>query len=290
MGLPTGLQFALEVGAFATLSLMISLFSEVEMASHHIAIQVIHLSFLPAFAVAEAASVLTGQAVGAGAYHLVKRAAHLAMGITTVYAGAWSALLALGAPLIVSGFTADPAIVSVGTGLLHVAAVFQIFDAWNMVARCSLRGAGDVRYAAVVGVLTSWLCTPTLAWVLGKYYKLGAFGGWLGLCLEIIVSSAILWWRIERRGWLPAATMSRARLTADQELDRRSRSMPMATAPRDGDASRNARPRPQKTSSVARHPPTFAVCVPRFPLRGQWDRDVTHASENVAELESTRIV
>ena len=219
MGLPTGLQFALEVGAFATLSLMISLFSEVEMASHHIAIQVIHLSFLPALAVAEAGSVLSGQAVGAGAYHLVKRVAHLAMGITAVYAGAWSILLAFGAPLIVSGFTTDAAVVSVGTSLLYVAAVFQIFDASNIVARSSLRGAGDVRYAAVVGVLTSWLCTPTLAWVLGKHYKLGAFGGWVGLCLEIIVSSAILWWRIERRGWLPAATMARARLTADRGLD-----------------------------------------------------------------------
>jgi MATE family multidrug resistance protein len=221
MGLPTGLQFGLEVGAFATLSLMISLFSEVEMASHHIAIQVIHFSFLPAMAVAEAASVLTGQAVGAGAYDVVKRVAHLAMGITAVYASAWSFLLAFWAPLIASGFTADPRVIAVATSLLHVAAVFQIFDASNIVARCSLRGAGDVRYAAVVGVLTSWLCTPTFAWVLGRHYKLGAFGGWLGLCLEIIVGSTILWWRIERRGWMAAATLSRARLAADQVLEQR---------------------------------------------------------------------
>ena len=220
MGLPTGLQFALEVGAFATLSLMISLFSEVEMASHHIAIQVIHFSFLPAMAVAEAASVLTGQAVGAGAFHLVKRVAHLAMGITAVYAGAWSLLLALGAPLIVTAFTTDPAVVGVAISLLHIAAVFQIFDASNIVARCSLRGAGDVRYAAVVGVLTSWLCTPTLAWLLGRHYKLGAFGGWLGLCLDIIVGASILWWRIERSGWMAAATRSRARLAADRHLER----------------------------------------------------------------------
>jgi multidrug resistance protein, MATE family len=220
MGLPTGIQFGLEVGAFATLSLMISLFSEVEMASHHIAIQVIHFSFLPAMAVAEAASVLTGQAVGAGAYHLVKRVAHFAMGITAVYAGAWSLLLALAAPLIVSAFTTDAGVLSVATRLLHIAAVFQIFDASNIVARCSLRGAGDVRYAAVVGVLTSWLCTPTLTWLLGLHYKLGAFGGWLGLCLEIMVGSSILWWRVERRGWLAAATKSRARIAADHELER----------------------------------------------------------------------
>ena len=215
IGLPTGLQFALEVGAFATLSLVISLFSEVEMASHHIAIQVIHFSFLPAMAVAEGASVLIGQAVGAGADHLVKRVAHLALGITAVYAGAWSLLLALGARLIVVAFSEDPTVIGVAASLLHVAAVFQIFDACNIVARCSLRGAGDVRYAAVVGVVTSWLCTPTLALLLGRHYRLGALGGWLGLCLEIIVGASILWWRLERRGWLPAAILSRARLAAD---------------------------------------------------------------------------
>ncbi|MET0593370.1 MAG: MATE family efflux transporter [Polyangiaceae bacterium] len=230
MGLPTGLQFALEVGAFATLSLMISLFSEVEMASHHIAIQVIHFSFLPAMAVAEAASVLTGQAVGAGAYHLVKRVAHFAMGITAVYAGAWSLFLALGAHFIVSGFTSDEGVVAVATRLLYVAAVFQIFDASNIVARCSLRGAGDVRYAGVVGVITSWLCTPTLAWLLGRHYRLGAFGGWVGLCLEIIVGASILWWRVERRGWLAAATQSRDRLAESRELHDVHRTEPVAVS------------------------------------------------------------
>jgi MATE family multidrug resistance protein len=159
--------------------------------------------------------------VGAGAYHLVKRVAHMAMAITAGYAGTWSLLLALGAPFIVASFTSDPTVIAVGVTLLHVAAVFQVFDASNIVARCSLRGAGDVRYAAVVGVVTSWLCTPTLAWLLGRHYKLGAFGGWVGLCLEIIIGSSILWWRIERRGWMRAATTSRARLASEAFAEER---------------------------------------------------------------------
>jgi MATE family multidrug resistance protein len=211
VGLPTGLQFVLEVGAFAMLSLMISLFSEVDMAAHQIAIQIIHFSFLPAFAVAEAGSVLVGQAVGAGVYSLVLRVARLALAITGVYTGAWSLLFAFGSGPLASGFTPDQAVVSTTARLLLIAAVFQFFDGANMVARCALRGAGDVRYAAVVGVLTSWLCTPTLAWLLGHHYAMGAFGGWLGLCLEIIVGAGILWWRLEHRGWLAAAEIAHRR-------------------------------------------------------------------------------
>ena len=185
MGLPTALQFTLEVGSFATLSLLISRLAEVEMASHQIALQVIDFSFLPAIAVAEAGSVLIGQAVGAGRDELVPKVARLAMGITAVYAGVWSVVLVVASPLVVSAFTSDRALVLTSVGLLHIAAVFQIFDAANIVARCALRGAGDVRFAAVVGVLTAWLCTPTLAWLLGRHYQLGARGGWIGLCLEI---------------------------------------------------------------------------------------------------------
>src|SRR6185295_10215704 len=128
VGFPTALQFVLEVGAFAMLSLMISLFSEVDMAGHQIAIQIIHFSFLPAFAVAEAGSVLAGQAVGAGSYGLVTRVARLALAITGVYTGAWSLLFAFGSGALASGFTPDQAVVSTTARLLLVAAVFQFFD------------------------------------------------------------------------------------------------------------------------------------------------------------------
>ncbi len=75
IGLPTAIQFALEVGAFAMLATMVSSMSETEMAAHQIAIQVIQFSFLPAFAVGEAGSVLAGQAVGADRDVLVRRVA-----------------------------------------------------------------------------------------------------------------------------------------------------------------------------------------------------------------------
>ncbi len=219
VGVPTGLQFTLEVGAFATLTLMISLFSEVEMASHQIALQVIHFSFLPALAMAEAAAVLAGQAVGAGRYELVNRVARMALSISGGYAFVCTAVFALAAGLIVKSFTPDPEVISRATTLLHIAAVFQLFDAANIIARCTLRGAGDVRYSAIVGVVTSWLCTPTLTWIPGRHYGLGAAGGWLGLCLEIFVTAGILWRRLERGGWTSAAALTRERVEAAADSD-----------------------------------------------------------------------
>ena len=97
--------------------------------------------------------------------------------------------------------------------LLHVAAVFQMFDGANIVARAILRGAGDVKYAAWVGVLTSWIVTPPLTWLLGYRLGLGAFGGWLGLLAEIVAGTLILWRRLARRDWVASARESRERMT-----------------------------------------------------------------------------
>jgi MATE family multidrug resistance protein len=215
LGVPLGIQFMLEVGSFGLLSLLISAMADVQMAAHQIALQVIHFSFLPAFAVAEAAAVLVGQAVGARRLELVPRLARLALFVTGSYALTWTIVLLLGARLIVSGFTGDAAVVSVAVTLLRVATIFQIFDAANLVGRAALRGAGDVRYSAVVGVATSWLCTPPLAWLLGFRLKLGAVGGWIGLCLEIMVGAALLWWRLGRGDWRAAALGAPARARAD---------------------------------------------------------------------------
>ena len=44
-------------------------------------------------------------------------------------------------------------------------------------------------------------------------------GAWLGLCAEIVCGAAILWWRLERRGWLGAARVARARLGAERAAE-----------------------------------------------------------------------
>lgn len=214
IGWPTGLQFTLEVGAFALLAGLIAAMSEVQMAAHQIALQVIQFSFLPAYAVGEAASILAGQAIGADRDPLALHVARVALKMTGVYTALWTLVLAFVAPLVVAGFRADAAVSSAATTLLHVAAVFQMLDAANIVARAVLRGAGDVRVPAWVGVISSWAFTPPLTWILGYGLGMGAAGGWLGFVAETGIAAVILWWRLERGHWLPAARASRERLAA----------------------------------------------------------------------------
>jgi MATE family multidrug resistance protein len=93
-----------------------------------------------------------------------------------------------------------------------VAAVFLLGDSVNIVSRGVLRGLGDVRLPALVGIVLAWGCTPPLMWWLGYQHGLGAMGGWIGLAFEVFLSAAILGHRLFAGNWRVAAIESRARL------------------------------------------------------------------------------
>jgi MATE family multidrug resistance protein len=215
LGVPLGLEFLLSISAFAVLVLLVARMSEVDLAAHQIALQVIHFSFLPAVAVGEAASVIAGNAVGAGRDHEVRRVARSTLVVVTAYMGFCALLFAIFAAPIGNLFSRDPAVQELAAKLLYVAAAFQLFDGAGLAARSVLRGAGDVRFAAIVMVAAAWICTPPLTLLLGFWAGLGALGGWLALVAEIIVGSALLWDRLLRNRWLSAAQRSREETLAD---------------------------------------------------------------------------
>ena len=212
VGLPLGVQFVLEVGSFAVLVAILARAGAVDLAAHQVALQLVHFSFLPALALGEAASVLIGNAVGAGQDDLVRRVAKRALLLAVAYTGTCAVAFVAAGESFARWFSDDPEVVALTVRLLYVAAGFQVFDAANIVSRCALRGAGDVRYAAVVSVAVAWICTPPLTWYLGVELGYGAVGGWLGIFAEIVVGVGLFWHRLERGHWQQAARKSREAL------------------------------------------------------------------------------
>jgi MATE family multidrug resistance protein len=153
---------------------------------------------------------MAGQAVGADRDDLVRSVARRAIVLAGGYAALCTVIVAFGAGWIASLFSLDRAVIAKAATLLTIASVFQIADAANIVARCVLRGTGDVRFPAVIGVVVAWAVTPPLTWMLGLELGWGAPGGWIGLCVEITAGAAILWHRLLRGGWRGAAERSRA--------------------------------------------------------------------------------
>ena len=90
----------------------------------------------------------------------------------------------------------------------------QVLDAVGIVLRGALRGAKDVRAAALIGIGVIWTCVPPAAFLLGKVAGWGALGGWMGFLAETTLSATLYWKRYRRGAWrLDYTCMPSARLT-----------------------------------------------------------------------------
>ncbi len=201
LGVPTGLQFGAEMVAFTAFTAILGSIGQAEIAAHQIAFSVIRVSFLPGVAVGESASVMVGQALGRRNLAEADAVARSAIKVAVAFMALCGLLFAGFGGGLASFFSEDPAVINVARRLLLIAALFQVLDAVNIVLRGSLRGAKDVRVAALIAIGVIWTCIPTAAYFLGERAGLGALGGWLGFVGETTLSSILLWIRWTRGSW-----------------------------------------------------------------------------------------
>jgi MATE family multidrug resistance protein len=202
LGLPAAGQILLEVGVFATSTLLAGRFAPEALAAHHILLNIAGTTFMVPLGMSSAGAVAVGHAIGRKDLHAAKQSGWLAIclggGFMTVAA---IVLLLIPRPLI-SLFTTNSDVLKIAMPLLSVAAVFQIFDGLQVVTTGVLRGAGDTRTPMLVNLMGHWLLgLPTgyfLAFVLGY----GVTGIWWGLSVGLIVVGCVLlfaWSRLRLR-------------------------------------------------------------------------------------------
>lgn len=185
LGVPIGLQQALEVGAFGAIGLLMGVLGTAEMAAHQIAITLAALTFMVPLGVSGAAAVRVGRAVGAQDPAHAKRAAHAALLCGTGFMSV-TALIFLGAPgPLARAFTADPHVLAIAGVLLPIAGVFQIFDGTQAVGAGVLRGLGDTRAPLAAMLAGYWLIGIPISAYLGFRTDLRAAGLWWGFVASL---------------------------------------------------------------------------------------------------------
>ena len=179
LGVPTGVQFGSEMLAFVTSRRSSGRSGQRRSRRTRSPSRRIRTSFLPGTAVAEAASVLVGQALGRRSLVEADRTTEQRSSSPSASWPPAASPSRSAASAIVRAFTDDAGVARVARRLLWIASGFQVLDAVAIVLRGALRGAQDVRVPALIGVAVIWICVPTAALVLGAS-RLGRRGGWCG--------------------------------------------------------------------------------------------------------------
>ncbi|MDF3348956.1 MATE family efflux transporter [Sulfitobacter sp. KE34] len=197
LGLPIGLTTLSEVGLFAASSLMMGWLGTIPLAAHGIAIQLASLTFMVHLGLSNVATIRAGNAYGRRDVPHMKRGAVIVLVLSLVFALiTMIGFVGYPEPLI-SVFMQEnePAraeILAIGTGLLVMAALFQLVDGAQVVALGLLRGVQDTKVPMVMAAVSYWIVGMPCSYLLGFVLGFGAMGIWAGLVAGLAVAGLLL--------------------------------------------------------------------------------------------------
>jgi len=192
LGFPAAMQRGLEVGVFALATAIVGTLDAVSLAAHQIALQAASVSFMAPLGVSSAAAVRVGQALGRRDPEGAHRAGWTALGIGGASMVGAGLVFFVFTEDIIRIFTADAEVIAIGGTLLYIAAFFQLFDGFQVVATGALRGAGDTQTPLIANLFGHWFLGLPVGWWLCFHMDWGAAGIWSGLSLGLISVGAVL--------------------------------------------------------------------------------------------------
>jgi MATE family multidrug resistance protein len=192
VGLPASGCLLFEGGAFGAATVMMGWLGAVSLAAHQIALSCAAITFMVPLGISMAVGIRTSAAVGAGEHPRLRPIWLGGAGMGLAFSMVVTVIiLAWGRP-IASCFIRDPAVISIATSLLIVAALFQAFDGNQVINSAALRGLTDVKVPAVITFFAYWLVALPVGYLLGIHGSYGPVGIWCGLAAGLAVASVLL--------------------------------------------------------------------------------------------------
>lgn len=207
-GLPSGLNFFMELAAFTWFCLEVGRFGKEALAASNIAFSVNSVVFLPMLGLNLAVAALVGQAMGRGKPEQAERVTMNTLHVTLLYMLPMSAFIALAPGPLMDLFapgdlTAEQfaPVREQGILFLYFIAVYSLVDAANVVYFGALKGAGDTLgiMCILLGGLVFLLALPILT--LNHLGMATVVNYWMVFTVYVMLLAGIAMYRFHRRRW-----------------------------------------------------------------------------------------
>ena len=191
IGIPAGLQFFWEVAAFNAGQIMSGWISTEAEAAHMIAIGLASITFMVLTGIAAAGTIMIGYSLGAKDREGMRIAGNtvliLCLGFEIVFAFVFFLCHSL-LPMI---YTDNVQVITLASTMLILAAVFQISDGLQAVAAGALRGMQDVKFPAVIALVSYWGIMIPACYILAFPMHMGLQGIWIGFIIGLSLAAVL---------------------------------------------------------------------------------------------------
>jgi putative MATE family efflux protein len=219
LGYPASIEQSARAVGMTLMTFLIVSFGTIVTASFGVATNVINVALIPAMGFSMATSTLVGQNIGAGNISRAEKTARLSALVTFIALSLLGLVCSLLATPIVRFFVPQsPQVIAEGAHLLRIVSWSFGFVGLQFALLGVLRAAGEMLAAMTTSLVSQWLLSLPLAYLLSKHTALGADGLWWALPLSNIVTACIAGALFLWGPWKTRKLTGRPSLAVQQEV------------------------------------------------------------------------
>ncbi|QUH29910.1 MATE family efflux transporter [Vallitalea guaymasensis] len=201
IGVPSSIsQAVISLGGTVIIS-RVNMFGDVAIATHGIGNRLESLLAMPTMGLAQAASSIVGQNLGAGQKERAFKSGQYAMKASFIILVILGAIFAIFPTVFFDIFSDDTEVIGMGRYYIYGITLLYAFVGCRIVMSNVFQGAGAASVSMWLSLICLWGFRVPLSYAL-SYTPLGIKGLWLGVGLSFIVSFFFMYYFYKKGNWM----------------------------------------------------------------------------------------
>jgi multidrug resistance protein, MATE family len=197
LGIPMGLSYLIEVTSYTFMAIFIARLGTTTLAGHQIAGNMGAVLYMTPLSIGVATSTLVAQALGGNKPDEARTLARHGVATAVAIACCYGAVVFVLRPLIIRGYTPDPAVAVAAMPLLAIVTLYHVFDALQITSAFALRAYKVAVVPTIIYAIALWGVGLGGGYALGfdvtgtlPAWATGARGFWLANMASLAIAGA----------------------------------------------------------------------------------------------------
>jgi len=197
IGVPIGIQIIVEVIAFGIGAIMMGWIGTVQLAAHQVAIGMASFTYMISLGISQANTIRISHQIGENDYRGLRLSANASAHLVLAFMSIMGLMFIFTRHYLPYLFTTDSEVISIASGLLIIAAIFQIFDGLQVVMMSTLRGMADVKIPMFMAFFAYIGVGIPVSYLLAFKVMLGPQGIWFGYLAGLGIAGIMFYLRFK---------------------------------------------------------------------------------------------
>ena len=200
---PIAVEHVILCGAQIVSTIIVAPLGTVAVAANSFGITVEALCYMPGYGIADAATTLVGQSLGAGRRLLARSLGRITLGMGMGMMTLMAVVMYTTSPALMTLMTPDPDVQRLTVQILRIEAFAEPMFAASIVCYGIFVGARDTLIPCTMNLSSIWLVRIVLAYFLAS--TMGLRGVWIAMAVELCFRGIIFLIRFRGNSWLNKA-------------------------------------------------------------------------------------